>query len=69
VTIGNRRIIAPSEAPIIGSRVNIGAGAKILGAIRIGDDVDVGANAVVIEDVPSGCIAVGPAATIKVRRR
>ncbi len=59
VTIGNQRMDRPLEAPHIGNRVNIGAGAKILGAIRIGDDVDIGANAVVLTDVPAGALAVG----------
>ncbi len=59
VTIGNRYINRPLEAPHIGHRVNIGAGAKILGAVTIGDDVEIGANAVVIADVPDGAVAVG----------
>lgn len=66
VTIGNKRLDDPSGAPVIGNRVNIGAGAKILGRVLIGDDVDIGANAVVTKDVPAGCIAVGvPAKIIK----
>ena len=65
VTIGLRRTGVPG-APIIGNRVDIGAGAKILGAITIGDDVAIGANAVVLEDVPSNFIAVGvPARAIR----
>jgi serine O-acetyltransferase len=55
-------------APEIGNRVDIGAGAKILGAIVIGDDVAIGANAVVLENVPSNSIAVGVPARI-IRRR
>jgi serine O-acetyltransferase len=46
-------------SPVLGNRVDIGAGAKLLGPIRIGDDVVIGANAVVLCDVPSGCAAVG----------
>jgi len=64
VTIGNRRMDTPFEAPKIGNRVNIGAGAKILGGVTIGDDVQIGANAVVIKDVPAGAIAVGVPAKI-----
>ncbi len=64
VTIGNRQIKNPLDAPIIGNRVNIGAGAKILGKIVIGDDVDIGANAVVLDNVPAGHIAVGVPARI-----
>jgi AcrR family transcriptional regulator len=64
VTIGNKRIDQPHAAPVIGHRVNIGAGAKILGAIRIGDDAEIGANAVVLRDVPAGAIAVGVPARV-----
>ncbi|HTB29953.1 MAG TPA: hypothetical protein VK715_13445, partial [Steroidobacteraceae bacterium] len=48
----------PLGAPRIGARVQIGAGAKILGRVNVGDDVIIGANAVVVDDVPSGA-AVG----------
>jgi serine O-acetyltransferase len=47
--------------------VVIGAGAKILGQIEIGDHCYVGANAVVRTSVPAGCIAVGVPAIIKER--
>lgn len=63
VTVGLRHT-GVRGAPIIGSRVDIGSGAKILGAIHIGDDVAIGANAVVLKDVPSGSIAVGVPARI-----
>ena len=55
-------------SPHIGDRVDIGAGAKLLGNIRIGNDVAIGANAVVLCDVPDGCIAVGVPAVVKARR-
>jgi serine O-acetyltransferase len=55
-------------APILGNRVDVGAGAKILGAIRIGDDVQIGANAVVLSDVPSNSIAVGVPARVIPRK-
>jgi serine acetyltransferase len=58
VTIGMKKIGEPGS-PVIGNRVEIGAGAKILGKIHIGDDAQIGANAVVIRDVPAGHIAVG----------
>lgn len=45
--------------PIIGKRVFIGAGACILGGITIGDDAVIGANSVVIDDVPSNAVVVG----------
>jgi serine O-acetyltransferase len=69
VTIGNRHMNAPLEAPVLGSHVHVGAGAKLLGNIQIGDNVDIGANAVVIKDVPAHHIAVGVPATIKAKRR
>lgn len=69
VTIGNRLLNAPLDAPTIGNRVSIGAGAKILGAVKVGDDVQIGANAVVITDVPDNCIAVGVPAVIKPRNK
>lgn len=64
VTIGNRRLDDPFGAPVIGHRVNIGAGAKILGRLSIGDDAEIGANAVVLKDVPAGATAVGVPARI-----
>jgi serine O-acetyltransferase len=67
VTIGLKRRDDPGS-PIIGNRVDIGAGAKLLGKIRIGDDVLIGANAVVITDVPANSIAVGVPARILPRK-
>jgi len=55
-------------SPTIGNRVDIGAGAKILGPIQIGDDVVIGANAVVIQDVPSHSMAVGVPAKVILRK-
>lgn len=70
VTIGNRYLDKPMEAPVLGNRVIVGAGAKILGKIRIGDDVSIGANAVVLVDVPANSIAVGvPARIVAASRR
>jgi serine O-acetyltransferase len=58
VTIGTTR--GPSGGvPTIGNRVYIGPGAIIIGNIVVGDDVAVGANAVVLHDVPSGMTVVG----------
>jgi len=50
--------------PIIGDNVFIGAGAKILGAVTVGDGARIGANAVVVRDVPAGATAVGVPARI-----
>jgi serine O-acetyltransferase len=66
VTIGLRHR-AFRGSPVIGNRVDIGAGAKILGPITIGDDVSIGANAVVLSDVPANSIAVGIPARIRPR--
>jgi serine O-acetyltransferase len=64
VTVGLKNI-DEKRAPRIGNHANIGAGAKLLGPITIGDNVDIGANAVVITDVPDNCIAVGIPAVVK----
>lgn len=68
VTIGLKRTNEPG-APVIGNRVDIGTGAKLLGKITIGDDVVIGANAVVLCDVPAGAVAVGIPARIILRGR
>jgi serine O-acetyltransferase len=56
VTIG---MIGEGEVPTIGNRVYIGAGAKIIGRVTVGDGARIGANAVVTEDVPANWTAVG----------
>jgi len=64
VTIGG----GEGGTPTIGGHVDIGAGAKIFGAVRIGNHARIGANAVVLSDVPDGRTAVGVPAEI-VRQR
>lgn len=60
VTIGaNEHKHDYKKAPQLGNRVYIGAGAKIIGGIAIGDDVRIGANAVVTKNVPAGKTVVG----------
>ncbi len=59
VTLGNRHRDRPDEAPVLGCRVNVGAGAKLLGAIHVGNEAVVGANAVVLDDVPASATVVG----------
>jgi serine acetyltransferase len=59
VTIGNRHMDRPLEAPILGAGVNVGAGAKILGKLTIGDKANIGANAVVTRDVEACDTVVG----------
>ncbi|MFN4057922.1 MAG: serine O-acetyltransferase [Roseinatronobacter sp.] len=56
VTIG---MAADDGVPVIGGHVDIGAGARILGPVRLGNDVVVGANAVVTRDIPAGHVARG----------
>jgi serine O-acetyltransferase len=55
VTIGSNG----RGVPVIGGHVDIGAGAKIIGPVRIGDHARIGANAVVTRDVPAGAVVVG----------
>lgn len=59
VTLGGKENSAVDRHPIIGSHVVIGAGAKLIGRITIGDYCYVGANTVVTKDVPSGSTVVG----------
>lgn len=68
VCIGLAHVDDPC-APVIGNGVDIGTGAALLGRITIGDNVLVGANAVVLCDVPSDSIAVGVPAVVKPRHR
>ncbi|BDI28730.1 hypothetical protein CCAX7_007810 [Capsulimonas corticalis] len=62
ITIGMRH---KPIFPTIGNNVFIGVGARVLGNIRIGDGASIGANAVVLTDVPPGATAVGIPAKIK----
>lgn len=62
VTIGNR--VEHGPVPVIGSRVEFGAYAQVLGDIRIGDDARIGAMSLVLQDVPPGHTAVGVPAKI-----
>lgn len=57
VTIGLRK--GSFDGPVIGSGVLIGTGAKVLGHVRIGARASVGANAVVVDDVPPGVTVMG----------
>lgn len=54
----------PLAAPRLGKNVFIGAGAKVLGPVYVGDRAKIGANAVVLEDVPDDATAVGVPARI-----
>lgn len=67
VVVGLKNVSEPI-APIIGNNVDIGAGAKVLGNIRIGNNVVIGCNAVVLIDVPDDALAVGVPATVKLKK-
>jgi len=63
VTIGAEK----GKSPVLGDNVFVGAGAKIIGPVRVGSNVKIGANAVVTRDLPDGATAVGvPARVIKI---
>lgn len=66
VTLGGTANAPVKRHPTIGNRVLVGAGAKILGPVTIGNDARIGANAVVVTDVPDRGVAVGVPAKIRV---
>jgi len=59
VTLGGTSLEKGKRHPTIGNRVTIGTGAKVLGAITVGDDSRIGANAVVVKSVPPNSVVVG----------
>ena len=59
VTLGGTGKDKGKRHPTVGNKVVIGAGAKVLGPINIGDNSKVGSNSVVLKDVPAGATAVG----------
>jgi serine O-acetyltransferase len=63
-TLGIRRVSDLEAAPVLEAGVDMGAGAVILGRIRIGAGARIGANAVVLIDVPAGAVALGVPARI-----
>ena len=65
VTLGGRSLAKVKRHPTLGSGVTVGAGAKILGAIEVGEGAQVGANSVVVKDVPTGAIATGIPAQVR----
>jgi serine O-acetyltransferase len=66
VTIGAEK----DATPVLGDNIFIGAGAKILGGVRVGSNVRIGANAVVVSDIPDNSTAVGiPARVVEKRDR
>ncbi|STP11783.1 serine acetyltransferase [Helicobacter cinaedi] len=69
VTLGGTSLDKVKRHPTIEDGVVIGAGAKILGNIRVGENAKIGANSVVIKDVPKDCTAVGIPARVIVKGR
>jgi len=67
VTLGGTSLNRGKRHPTVGDRVIVGAGAKILGPIKIGEDSRIGANAVVVKDAPPESIITGIPATFRHR--
>ena len=59
VTLGGRKMKPGKRHPTLGDNVIVGAGAKILGPFRVGDNARIGSNAVVLDEVPNGATVVG----------
>src|SRR5712691_365176 len=68
VTLGGTGKERGKRHPTLGNNVYVGVGAKILGAVRIGDEARIGAGAVVLNDVPANTTAVGVPAKVVVYR-
>lgn len=68
VTLGGTGNEKGKRHPTLGNRVVVGTGAKVLGGIRIGDDVKIGAGSVVVHPVPDGATVVGiPGRVVRTR--
>ncbi len=67
VTLGGSSLKKGKRHPTIGDRVTVGAGAKILGPLHVGDDSAIGANSVVTHDVPAESIATEIPAVVRHR--
>lgn len=66
VTIGGTS--GKEDVPVLGNRVQVGAGAMVLGPIHVGDNAIIGANAVVTKDIPANAVVAGvPAKIIRFR--
>jgi serine O-acetyltransferase len=68
VTLGLRHLHSPQAVPMLGRNVNVGAGAKLFGSITVGDRANIGANSVVLIDVPADATAVGVPAQVVMRK-
>ncbi|AMT95494.1 serine acetyltransferase [Brevibacterium linens] len=69
VTLGGTSMAQTKRHPTIGNHVLVGAGAKILGPVVVGDNSAVGANAVVVKDVAADSSAVGIPATVRSKKK
>ncbi|MFM6849739.1 MAG: serine O-acetyltransferase [Terrabacter sp.] len=69
VTLGGRSMEHVKRHPTVGNRVTIGAGARVLGPVLVGDDAQIGANSVVVKDVPNGAVATGVPAVLRFPKR
>ena len=69
VTLGGTSLQQVKRHPTVGDRVTIGAGAKVLGPVTIGHDSRIGANAVVVRDVPPNSVVVGVPGQVIARSR
>lgn len=67
VTLGGTSLSKVKRHPTVGNNVLIGMGAKIIGAVTIGDNCRIGANAVVNKDIPANCTVVGVPGRIVIR--
>ncbi|WP_082095930.1 serine O-acetyltransferase [Demequina flava] len=65
VTLGGTTMSPGKRHPTLGDRVVVGAGAKVLGPVHVACDARIGANAVLVRDVPEGATAVGIPAKIR----
>ncbi len=69
VTLGGRTLDKGKRHPTVGNGVTIGAGARVLGAIDVGDGAQIGANSVVVHDVPNDSVTTGvPAKSRRLER-
>lgn len=69
VTLGNKGSGDADGCPVLGDRVELGAGAVVIGRVKIGDDAVIGANTVVVSDVGAGHVVVGNPARVLRRTR
>ncbi len=65
VTLGGRSMARTKRHPTVRNGVTLGAGARVLGPVTIGVGAQVGANAVVVKDVPDGAVATGVPARVR----